>query len=262
MFASTKVNIYYFSGTGNTELVARKIAEVLQAKGLSVVVEEMEKTAPQTVPTDRLLGLAFPVAVFSTYPLVWDFIRALPPGNGCPVFVVDTMGGFAGGVMGPLKTLLRRKGYQPIASREIIMPSNIFYIEPEKTTTARIRKGLRAAEVFAQEVLTGKGHWVRLPLLPDLVYYAACLVFWLMSWPLHQQLFKYKIKKELCTKCGICINSCPVDNITADQDGYPVYSILCQYCQRCVSLCPTGAIDTRFNFKGARYRAPKPQVTE
>ena len=38
--------------------------------------------------------------------------------------MVDTLGGFSGGIVGPLRRLLTRKGYAPLGAREIRMPMN------------------------------------------------------------------------------------------------------------------------------------------
>jgi len=88
----------------------------------------MEKTDPKMVNLGNALGLAFPIAIFTTYPLVWAFIRPLPGAHSTEAFMVDMLGGLSMGIMGPLKRTLRKKGYTPIGAREIAMPVNFLKI--------------------------------------------------------------------------------------------------------------------------------------
>ena len=86
------INYYVFSGTGNTLLVAREVAAELTRKGCRVTLRRMEEGAPAAVAADHVVGLAFPIAFFSSYPLVLDFIEKLPRGAGQQLFVTASMG--------------------------------------------------------------------------------------------------------------------------------------------------------------------------
>ena len=136
-------DIYWFSGTGNTLLTVRSMAAALSGAGVDVHLHRMEQTDPAGVVPgpDRLLGLACPVAAFSTFPLVWRFVEALPPGQGRPVFLLATMGGMAGLLAGPMHGLLTNKGYHPVGVRQIVMPDNYLRIRPAETCAKRQAKG-------------------------------------------------------------------------------------------------------------------------
>ncbi|MEG3225568.1 MAG: 4Fe-4S ferredoxin, partial [Methanobacteriales archaeon Met13] len=95
---------------------------------------------------DHVIGLGFPIAGLSTYDFVWKFIKSLPEANGTKIFMVDTLAGFSGGIVGPLREIVKKKGYQPRGAKEIIMPPNIFYIQDEKTNKKKVEKGLIEAE--------------------------------------------------------------------------------------------------------------------
>ena len=80
------IDIFGFSGTGNTLLVAREIAATLREAGVTVTLRLMERADPADVDPTHTIGLAFPVAVQTTYPLVFRFARALPLARGAAHF--------------------------------------------------------------------------------------------------------------------------------------------------------------------------------
>ena len=54
-----------------------------------------------------------------------------------------------------------------------------------------------------------------------------------------------KIDHELCTGCGICVNSCPMDVIRMNEEGDKAiikYQEDCMLCEFCVLDCPVEAI--------------------
>ena len=51
----------------------------------------------------------------------------------------------------------------------------------------------------------------------------------------------YKVRKELCLGCGLCLQSCPQDAITLD-DYAEIDNTRCNGCGMCVENCARGAI--------------------
>lgn len=244
------IDFYYFTGTGNTLLVVRAMSEVFREHGLVVNLRRMELASCGDVAMDHVLGLAFPVAVQSTYPLVWEFMRALPQAQGTEAFMVDTLMMYSGAIVGPLRQVLRDKGYRPIAAREIIMPNNFYPLRIDEGKKAKIAKGLEEARCYAQEIIEGRAHWGHIPVLPDLFH---ALVGNAMVWKGVAAVGRrFVVDKALCTQCRLCERLCPVDNIALAP--YPEYGGKCQQCMRCVSFCPTEAIRLPW-FRHERYRS-------
>jgi electron transfer flavoprotein alpha subunit len=50
-----------------------------------------------------------------------------------------------------------------------------------------------------------------------------------------------KVKRELCTGCEACVQSCPYDAIVMKEEKAEITE-LCQLCRACLSVCPEGAI--------------------
>jgi NAD-dependent dihydropyrimidine dehydrogenase PreA subunit len=233
-----KIGFYYFSGTGNTLLVVRKMKDVFEKNGSHVLMHPIEKTDPKTIDLSRVIGLAFPVAEQGTYPFVWDFVEALPESAGTPIFLVDTLFLYSGCIIGSLRKAVAKKGYLPIAAREIRMPSNLFPGKIDKRKNEEgISKGLKEAERYAHDILAGKAHWGRVPVLSDILGWVSRKSFGTVK-----RLFPLKVDRKKCARCGLCVKLCPVHNI--DMPDYPEFKRRCASCMRCVSFCPTQAIHT------------------
>jgi hypothetical protein len=65
------MTLVWFSGTGNTWLAAQALAEALRKGGVAVTLRRMEAVvSPLKLAPAETLGIAFPVACFSSYPAV------------------------------------------------------------------------------------------------------------------------------------------------------------------------------------------------
>ena len=236
---SDRIDIYTFSGTGNTLRVVDAAADEFRRQGVSSVsVYRLETAEPLGVDLKAMLGLAFPVAAQSTYPFVWDFIEALPEADGTPVFMIDTLHAFSGGIVGPLRRLLESKGYRPVGAVEIRMPSNFF---PGKVNEASNRskrdQGKFLAREFARRVMTGEAWWRRLPGVSDAMCWVSRRRF---LWRMMRRFFALQVDDSKCISCGLCADLCPVDNITVGRSAE--LGDRCQTCMRCITYCPQGAI--------------------
>jgi ferredoxin len=245
------VDLACFSGTGNTLLAARRLAEVLRAGGVAVRLHRLETADPATVARPgAVLGLAFPVSAFTTYPIVWRFVEALPPGEGRPVFMLSTMASFSGLLVGPLKDLLRRRGYLPVAARQVRMPANYLFAKPFEASQGKLARGLAQAERYAQALLAGSARWRRFSPWP----YSWVRRFWRgIARTMVADGRRFRVDGPLCTRCGLCVRLCPVMNITL-AGPVPTFAERCEQCQRCIAFCPTRAIRSSAHAHG-RYRA-------
>lgn len=148
------IDFYYFSGTGNTLLVVKKMRDVFTEKGIQVNLHPMERSKLDNINLDHTIGLGFPIAELSTYNFVWNFIRELPETDqNTEIFMVDTLAGISGGIVGSVHEIVKKKGYHPIGAREIVMPPNIFYIEDEKPLRRRFRGDLSSRAIRPGTIL-------------------------------------------------------------------------------------------------------------
>jgi uncharacterized Fe-S center protein len=56
-----------------------------------------------------------------------------------------------------------------------------------------------------------------------------------------------KVKPELCTLCGRCLEACAHDAISVEAPAAAIHDERCVGCGRCIAICPEGAIRIRWN---------------
>ena len=78
----------------------------------------------------------------------------------------------------------------------------------------------------------------RINLLPD---FLTDIFTWVVD-------FRPIINEELCKKCGICRDSCPVNAITINKETSRIYDNLCIKCFCCHEVCPYKSISIKKNF--------------
>jgi Pyruvate/2-oxoacid:ferredoxin oxidoreductase delta subunit len=59
-----------------------------------------------------------------------------------------------------------------------------------------------------------------------------------------------QIKEEDCTRCGVCVEACPLPNVI-DLKNLKVNYATCQRCLLCYEACPENAISVK-GYSGAR----------
>ena len=245
----SSVDLYFFSGTGNTLLAARAVAEGLRAGGKSVRLLRLEKgvSAPAG---DTALGVAVTTACFSTYPFVWEALEQLPSGEGRSAFAISTMGGYSGGLRSPLRKLLHKKGYRTLGYAEFVMPSN--YANKsilQEANREKIQKCEAKAREFALALLEDRATWRSGgPFSPFFNWMARKKAPWRMM----KRSFPLEIDKSRCIQCGKCARLCPAKNIVMEE--YPRFLDHCVVCQRCIAFCPPAAIGVHGK-KYEQYRA-------
>ena len=236
------VDLYVFSGTGNTLLVAKFMRDTLQENEIVCRIREI-KAGTEVEPggEERIIGIGFPIACFVTYPVVLDFIERLPEATqNSGLFFFSTMGGSDGHICARLAPEFSAKGYNVLGYRGFIMPSNFMqYREQAEKNREKIDLCQKQAAEFMQDtVIFGKPFTYSGRFFSKL-----CGLVYTFSFPtgFMNKAFKVKVDPQKCTGCGLCSRSCPAGCITIDA-GKAQISKDCQLCMRCVGFCPETAL--------------------
>ncbi len=234
-----KINLFYFSGSGNTEKIANHVKKFFNQKGFETSLEKMEEIEKVSIDDCKYVGLLFPVAIQSTFPLVWNFANNLPITQNKKIFMIDTMEAFSGGIVGPLKKVLTKKGYNCVGAIEIKMSNSM------QTNIKKVDKGIvlnqksyKIAEEFCQSLLDGKTKWNRVIILSDLMRsISVSKNIWI------SQSKKLTVDNDKCISCGLCIRKCPKKALSyiSNTKKIMIDHSLCESCMRCVNHCPKNA---------------------
>lgn len=230
------ITIYWFSGTGNTLLIAERIQKTLESRGFVVHREMIKRDMTIDLQDHHDIGIVVPVAVQSTYPLVWDFIKALPQGEGRSVFLADTLEMYSGGIVGPMKVMLEAKNYKCLGAKEFRMPSSMeTHPVKAKLESRSIPKRLKAVDQFVKSLIDGKTKWADTSAFSEkMKAIGDDRAIWT------QTSQRITVSHEDCILCGACERQCPMQAIRI-QEQVKIDHESCIACMRCGNYCPKNA---------------------
>ena len=243
-----EIRILYFSGTGNTKMVAERIGNCLLEKGYPVTLLSLEEAVSKERSWENcILGFGFPVYAIQ-YPEIFDaLIEKLPVfSNAVPAFIFSTKGTYDGDSRALLAKNLRKKNVISFASATFKCPNNCFVnILGEKRFHNVFgifdRNMEEKIRIFSEDIVKGleehfKGRKSK----------HVNPVFRIVSPVLkgiERQVFKsFTVDENACAGCGACERNCPAGRIRMEAGMVKYDPKPCMGCMRCVSDCPKGAI--------------------
>lgn len=237
-----KTTIFYFSATGSSLNVARKIAAGLGDTELISIPDAIGK---QIDATALRIGLIFPVYAWGMPRIVTDFLKRLVLHKGQYIFAVAVNAGNPGGTLKQLRKTLRRKSIQLNAGFAVREANYTLLSEKNGLINfVRIISGAmpKLTEERLPEILATIKNDQNHP--PETSAWAGNL-FGGMFHGLAIQAFKFADKDywvdDKCDNCGTCKKICPRDNISLNE-GKPVWNHNCEFCFACLQWCPREAI--------------------
>jgi len=246
------INIYVFSGTGNTLLVANKISDTLNSNNYNSTVLRMESVKPREIELNSVIGIGFTVAFWNTYPFVRTWINNLPDGNNTEVFLFSTMGDSSCGMIAHIAKILEKKNYKVVGAKGFIMPNNFLLVLKDKKNKERIEKTLISVEEYIKGIMASNGYIKKTNIFSSIAFCISSFVTTkLWNTKIAKKIMKFKINEQKCNGCGICAKVCPLENI--EMKNVPHFKDRCIFCLRCVSYCPQQAMSNKILLK--TYRA-------
>lgn len=244
------MEIFYFSGTGNTHWVSQRLVETLADAGMEAAAHSIEQItladASARISAADLVGFGFPIYGSDVPRNFLKFLQALPDqAHGKDTLGFVTQLGWSGDGFNFLRGMLERKGYRLKWSAEFNMPNNIaipFFPFPYSAEYDRFAPMLERCEKkikqVCEKIAGGEGQLEH----ADIFSAAAA---WIQRGPFrlaHDWGRKFwSVDAQACTGCERCARICPVDNIRM-VDGVAKHDEECIYCMRCFNYCPTLAI--------------------
>ena len=250
--------LYYFTGTGNSLAVARRLVGALGALPPLPMVRLLG--VKEVTPDANLVGLVYPVHHWGPADLALRFARLLRPLDGAYVFAVATYGNHSGRAFQDLDRALRARGHGLDAGFHVRTVQNYVPVFPIPGDDV-LRRILSDADAQVDRIAAtvdarGRGereHWWWRP---------AVRAYYLSSKTDLHGKDRHFTATEGCDSCGVCAQVCPVGNI-AMEGGRPVWQHRCEQCFACINWCPRGAIEWGASTRGmGRYHDPDVTVED
>lgn len=251
-----KLSVYYFSGTGNSENVAKWLAESARERAMEVSLVNIGKTdrlhIAQPAP-DTLVAFVSPIHGFNYPPVMLNFLRRFPKGKNKVLLLNTRAGMLIGKWITPGLTgiafyfaalMLILKGYTIKSMFPVDLPSNWISVHPglnDRTVKYLHERNREKVTRFAEKVLAGGSNFrgVR-EIIQDVLIAPVSLGYYFIGRFFFSKTY---YASSACDNCGLCIRNCPVKAIKM-VDNRPFWTFNCESCMHCMSYCPKKAIET------------------
>jgi len=239
------VGMFYFSGTGNTGIVATLLAEEFRKKGLHVNTTKIEDVLKNTVQAEiekyDIVGMGYPIHALNAPKIFFKFIKKLPAENKKTfIFKCSADPFMNGGTTSMVRTRLTQKGFHIFYEKLFVMPSNVLIQYNDELVKQLYDTAVCKAEKMAEDILSGKVNLQK----NDIFSQIFTGLFSGLEWMGTPFFGKDLTVSDSCDLCEECVKNCPTGNIFKKGDKIK-FGWKCVVCLRCVYNCPQKAIEPR-----------------
>jgi len=250
--------IFYFSATGNSLEIARRIAKELGDCAIKPIAAQAPDE-PAGGPGEYV-GFIFPVFYNGLPRLVKQFVKRLVLNPGTYCFAIANSGGTRANSLGMLEDILSEKGIRLWYAEEVKMPGN-YIVGHQAPSPEKVREILDAAAEKVAKAARAIAGGERKPVIRKAELWSK----------ITNRSFLYKninqwdgafLTTGKCIGCGLCAEVCPVGNIKMESRR-PVWQHNCERCLACIHWCPCEAIEYGKKTVGRRrYHNPNIKIED
>ncbi len=259
-----KTVIYYFSGTGNSLAVAKRLAENLEDVVELLPIAGCEKEQRVAIDAD-MLGLVFPVYFLTIPEIIRKFLKKLEFRTEPYIFTVVTCNSQPGYSLYSVKRILQKKGKSLALGFAVDMPGNGIIGKVDLTNPLEVQKERLANAPTKLLIVIQKIKERQYGVIEGGNSFKMHMLSFLMHF---YKKYLYPPAKHFrvlnhCTRCGICVQVCPLKNIDKDVEHKPIWGERCESCLACFHWCPVQAINMEEDTVGKkRYHHPEISIEE
>lgn len=230
--------VLYFSGTGNSRYVAKKIAEVSDDEIISIN-QRLKKHDYSTVLSEKPLVFVGPIYAGRFPRVMDDYIKKVNFTGTKRAYFIGTCAQTPWVTVEYVEKLCKEKSFSLLGFNSIIMPQG--YVagggtQPKEVNDMILKaaepKIIKIAETIRDMLLLPKeqsGKAIMSKILNPIMY----------SMMISSKGFTVTDK---CTSCNKCEARCPLNNVKL-VNGKPTWGKNCTHCMACIAGCPTSAIE-------------------
>jgi len=251
-----KTTIYYFTGTGNSLKIAKSLSEKLDECELIPIAKVWEDN--HLVSSTEKVGFVFPLYWAGLPKIVYDFLSKIELTKSDYFFAVVTNAGDINSTpLYQIETILNAKSKALSAGFYIKMPNNYiigFDVHSEARQKEFFEEAIKNIEIIRKTVEENENN------LGKDIFEKRRIKSEKFNKNFRDNVYgsdKSFYAEDTCTSCGICVNICPVNNITLVED-IPQWQHKCQQCLACINFCPEKCIQFGDKtLKTQRYHHPE-----
>ncbi|MDF2888852.1 MAG: putative ferredoxin [Lacrimispora sp.] len=246
--------ILYFTGTGNSLYIAKKLSAALQDE-LLCINERIKKKDYSPIESHKPLVFVLPTYAWRIPKVVEQWIEQTEFSPNTDAYFVMNCGSDIGNAEKYLLSLCQKKMFSFKGVKEIIMPENYIalYDAPEAAEAKLIINHAEPGIQDCVETILHNSSFQKLtPSAADRI----------KSSFINHTFYRFVVKadkfnaNDKCIGCGKCKAVCPLNNIEL-KDNKPVWGKKCTHCMACICKCPVEAIEYGKNSAGKpRYQCP------
>lgn len=247
--------ILFFSGTGNSEYVAKRIAQQINEEAVNLFEKIREKDYSDMF-SDRPWVIVTPTYAWRIPHILHNWIEKTNLTGNKKIYFIMTCGGSIGNSSKYIKTLCASKNMKYLGCFPIVMPENYIALAPapaRKEALNIIRKAEGKMDKIAQLINQGKP-------FPQITITMKDRINSGIINDLYYPIFVHSKKfyaTNACISCGKCVEVCPLNNIHLENKK-PSWGKHCTHCMACICRCPKEAIEYGKRSVGRiRYTCPK-----
>ena len=232
--------ILFFSGTGNSNYVAKRIADALGDEILNLN-DRIKSGDTSPVETGERVIIVTPTYAWRIPRVVRDWLLKTELRGAKQAWFVMTCGSEIGNADKYNREFCTEKAISCMGTAQIVMPEN--YIAMFSAPQAdEAREIVAKAEPSIDRAIAAIQH--NQPFAPT----RNNLYDRFMSGPVNPIFYRFFVKanaftvSDACISCGQCAKRCPMNNVTL-KDGKPVWGRNCTHCMACICYCPVSAIE-------------------
>lgn len=230
--------ILYFSGTGNSRYVARKIAEA-SGDDIISINQRIKDGDYSDVKSEKPLVFVGPVYAGRLPRIMDEYIEKVTFSGNKKAYFVGTCAATAWQTVSYVEKLCEKKKFSLLGFNSVVMPQG--YIAGGGTQPKNVNdRILKEAEPKIEKTADIISRQQPLPKeQPGKAIMSKIINPMMYATMISAKGFKVTDK---CGSCGTCVERCPLNNIKL-VDGKPTWGKECTHCMACIAGCPKEAIE-------------------